>query len=301
MFTAKNTYAPLKIQWLVLCVILIPACVTLQEDTRYLNDQIVALNNRVGRLENTLDVDTSTDPDSKLKAIRESQAEIVSEFNKVKQEVQKLSGQLELNERLAKRTVERDTTEQDAIKASLADLNTRLVELEKDTKKIKEYLRLEVPPGAAQEGSVKGPSEAGKPSQATVAVVPKEKPISPDKLLYDNTYAIYQEGRYDEALDGFRDFLKKYPDSGLADNAQFWIGECYMALKQYEKAILSYQEVIKNYPKGNKVANAMVRQALAFYEIKDKISARLLLKKVIKEYPNSNEAKIAETKLKTMN
>jgi len=44
----------------------------------------------------------------------------------------------------------------------------------------------------------------------------------------------------------------------------------------------------------------MIRQALAFYEIKDKTSSRLLLKKVIKQYPNSDEAKIAETKLKTM-
>jgi tol-pal system protein YbgF len=298
MFTVKNKYGPFKATGFILSLLLIPSCVTTQEDTRYLNDQIVALNNRVGRLENTLDVDPSTDLNSKLKAIRESQAEIVSEFDKVKQEVQKLSGRFEVGEQMAKRTVEKDTTEQDTVKASLADLNNRIAELEKDTKKIKEYLRLEVPPGAIQQDSVKGPTEPAKPEQQ--AVVPKEKPISPDKLLYDNTYAIYQEGRYEEAIEGFRDFLKKYPASELADNAQFWIGESYMALKQFEKAILSYQEVIKKYPKGNKVANAMIRQALAFYEIKDKTSSRLLLKKVIKQYPNSDEAKIAETKLKTM-
>ena len=74
-----------------------------------------------------------------------------------------------------------------------------------------------------------------------------------------------------------------------------------MGLEQYEQAILAYQEVIKKYPKGNKVPNAMLRQALAFYEIKDKISSRLLLKKIIKEYPNKSEAKIANTKLNTLN
>jgi tol-pal system protein YbgF len=298
MFAFKNKFGPFKARWFILSLLLIPSCVTTQEDTRYLNDQIVALNNRVGRLENTLDVDPSSDLNSKLKAIRESQAEIVSEFDKVKQEVEKLSGRFEVNQQLAKRTVEKDTTEQDAVKAGLADLNNRIAELEKDTKKVKEYLRLEVPPGATQQGQITSPTEAEKPAQQPA--VPKEKPISPDKLLYDNTYAIYQEGKYEEAIEGFKDFLKKYPESDLADNAQFWIGECYMSLKQFEKAILSYQEVIKNYPKGNKVANAMIRQALAFYEIKDKTSSRLLLKKVIKQYPNSDEAKIAETKLKTM-
>ena len=91
-----------------------------------------------------------------------------------------------------------------------------------------------------------------------------------------------------------------YPKSDLADNAQFWIGECHMSLEQYEQAILAYQEVIKKHPKGNKVPNAMLRQAVAFAEIKDKTSAKLLLKKVIKEYPNSSEAQIARAKLKTL-
>jgi tol-pal system protein YbgF len=85
----------------------------------------------------------------------------------------------------------------------------------------------------------------------------------------------------------------------LADNAQFWVGESFMALNQYEQAILAYQKVIKNYPKGNKVPNAMLRQALAFHEIKDDISAKLLLRKVVKNYPDTSEAKIAEAKLKS--
>lgn len=298
MLTLKNTYASLMASLFLLSVLVIPACVTTQEDTRYLNDQIVALNNRVGRLENNLNVDPSTDLNSKLKAIRESQAEIVSEFEKVKQEVQKLSGRFEVGEQMAKRTLERDTTDQDVLKANLADLSNRIAELERDTKKIKEYLRLEVPPGATQQSKTTAPLEVAKPAQQPV--VNKDEPKSPEQLLYDNIHAIYREGKYNEALEGFRDFLKKYPESDLADNAQFWIGECYMTLKQFEKAILSYQEVIKKYPKGNKVANAMIRQALAFYEIKDKTSARLLLKKVIKQYPKSNEAKIAKAKLKTM-
>lgn len=298
MFPINDKGHPLKAWWFISWLFLLTSCVTTQQDTRYLNDQIVALNNRVGRLENTMDVDSSTDPQSQLQTIRESQAEIVSEFEKVKQEVQKISGRIEVSQRLAERTVEKDTSEQDALKASIAELNKRIAELEQDTKKIKEYLRLEVPPGAPQQGSTKVAPEAEKEERQTV--VPKAKPVSPDRLLYDKTYAVYKDGRYQEAIEGFKDFLKKYPASDLADNAQFWIGECYMNLKQYEKAILSYQEVIKNYPNGNKVANAMLRQALAFYEIGDNTSSRLLLKKVIKNYPNSNEAKTAETKLKTI-
>jgi TolA-binding protein len=73
-----------------------------------------------------------------------------------------------------------------------------------------------------------------------------------------------------------------------------------MSLNRYEQAILSYQEVIKKYPKGNKVPSALLRQAMAFVEIKDEMSAKLILKKIIKNYPKSNEAKIAQTRLKSL-
>ena len=99
---------------------------------------------------------------------------------------------------------------------------------------------------------------------------------------------------------GFEALIKKYPDSDRADNAQFWIGECYMGIKKYEKAILAYQEVIKKYPKGNKLPSAMLRQAIAFLEIKDKTSTRLLLKKIINKYPDSSEAQIAKKKLEAL-
>jgi len=130
---------------------------------------------------------------------------------------------------------------------------------------------------------------------------PKPEVIIPlDQKLYDVNMDLYRKEKYEEAIVGFKNFLRKYPKSKLADNAAFWIGESYMALKQYEQAILAFQKVMKKYPRGNKVPNALLRQALAFYELNDKTSAKLLLKKLIKKYPKSNEAKIARNKLKTM-
>ena len=123
----------------------------------------------------------------------------------------------------------------------------------------------------------------------------------PDQKLYDINMALYRGGKYEEAIVGFKNFIKKYPKSRLADNAAFWIGESYMSLKQYEKAILAFQKVIKKYPRGNKVPTARLKQSQAFYELNDKVSAKLLLRKLIKIYPKSNEAKIARSRLKSMN
>jgi tol-pal system protein YbgF len=279
-----------KFLFLLFVPFFLGSCITTQEDILYLNNQIVALNNKVTKMEERIS--------GNLDSIHEHQAESVGEIDKVKGEVQEISGRVADNRELLRRAVERDTTEQDTMKADLHDLSRRIAELEARIKQIYEYLGLEGTALEHEKGVLKPPVTAGEPEKKPA--VPEEKKVVPDSVFYDITLSAYKEGKYEEAATGFKNFTEKYPQSDLADNAQFWIGECYMALKQYEQAILAYQKVIKKYPKGNKVPNAMLRQALAFYEIKDKTSSQLLLKRIIKKYPGSSEAKIAKAKLKTM-
>ena len=174
----------------------------------------------------------------------------------------------------------------------------RFDKLEASLKHLNKYLSLEPAVGVAKQGPDKGPKEV-KADTPQPPVVEKP-PVSPEERLYELTLKLHRDGKFEDAIDGFKNFLKKYPRSDLADNAQFWIGESYMALKHYEQAILAFHEVIKRFPKGNKVPSAMLRQAQAFYEIKDKTGSKILLKKIVKEYPDSSEAKIAKAKLKKM-
>jgi len=281
--------------------LLLSSCVTMEQDLLYLNDQVKALNERVGRLEETMDAKLSKDLESRLKGIRENQADLVNDMNNVKGEVQVLSGRVEENLHLTKRAIERDTTEQDLMKAGFTELKERVARLETRVSQISAYVGLESSGEGIKKPVEAAPVPAKEPeTPEPKPVVAEEKPVSPEKAQYEATLKAYQQGKYEAAIAGFEGFLKKHPKSDLADNAQFWIGECYMALKQYEKAILAYQEVIKKYPKANKVPNALLRQALAFYEINDKTSSRLLLKKIIKKYPESSEAKIAKAKLEKM-
>jgi tol-pal system protein YbgF len=293
-------YFGIKLGIIIGSLLLLASCVT-DEDFQYHNDQIVALNKRVNSLQGT----TEKKLDSKLVSIREQQAKTDIEIDKIREEMRNVSGRLDENNHLVSHAIERDTTAQDDMSASVTELKGRISKLETKVNRINAYLGLEI--DARQEGQdlKKTPIVAPAPApQAKVAEKPvpdiKQPEVSPEKKLYDLTLKLYREEKYEEAIAGFKNFIKKFPKSELADNAQYWVGESYMALKQYEQAILAFQTVIKKYPKGNKVPNAILRQALAFYEIKDKTSARLLLKKLIKKYPESSEAKIAKAKLKTM-
>ncbi|MBN1106801.1 MAG: tol-pal system protein YbgF [Deltaproteobacteria bacterium] len=274
---------------LLASVLGLSSCVS-DTDMAYLNDQLIALNRRVARLEEGLD--------SKLSAVRTNQRE---EVDKMLGEMQKIYSRLEDNERVLKRTVERDLGDQDTLKKGVTDLTQKVTDLERMVKAQQDYLGMEPPAPAERKEEGIGPAEPrtpGQPEASTPATT--VTPASKEAELYDGSLALYRDGKYEDAILGFKDFLKKYPKSDRADNAQFWVGESYMALKQYEQAILSYQEVIKRYPKGNKVPNALLRQSLAFLELKDKTSSKLLLRKIVKEYPRSNEAKIAAKKLETL-
>jgi tol-pal system protein YbgF len=142
--------------------------------------------------------------------------------------------------------------------------------------------------------------ESSKQRVAVAApVAPVSKPSSEDEI-YRSAKEAFDQGDFEAARQQFQEFMKRYPDSKNADNAQFWIGEIYYREKWYEKAILEYQNVIEKYPKGNKAPAALLKQGLAFSNIGDAANAKLILQELGRKYPNSNEAKVAAEKLKTM-
>jgi tol-pal system protein YbgF len=127
-----------------------------------------------------------------------------------------------------------------------------------------------------------------------------EDKIGSDKELYEQAKRNFDKGDFESARKGFQKFVKLYPKSENADNAQFWIGETYFREAWYEKAILEYEEVKKKYASGNKVPSALLKQGMSFQQLKEKANARLILEELIKKFPKSSEADIAEKILKTL-
>jgi len=128
----------------------------------------------------------------------------------------------------------------------------------------------------------------------------KEKEYDETKAeeIYQLAYQDMIRGEYEQAILSFKNFLQKYPDSELSDNAQYWLGECYAALGDTDRAIVELEKVIKNYPKGNKLPSSLYKLGIIYLNKKNKSKAKEYFQKLIKEYPNTNEAKLAKEKLK---
>jgi tol-pal system protein YbgF len=126
------------------------------------------------------------------------------------------------------------------------------------------------------------------------------RPPGGENELYDAAYRDFTRGNYQLAIAGFGDFLRYYPDSDLADNAQYWIGESRFALGELDAAVQDFLKVRDLYPDGNKVAGATLKIGYAFLRKGDSATARRYFETVIREYPDSDEAKFAQDKLATL-
>lgn len=82
---------------------------------------------------------------------------------------------------------------------------------------------------------------------------------SNEKSEYENALRLYQSGDYEGAIESLGEFIENHPQSELADNAHYWIGESYYDLKNYSQAWVELNRLLESYPKGNKVEDAMVK------------------------------------------
>ena len=128
---------------------------------------------------------------------------------------------------------------------------------------------------------------------------PEAQGAAPDEI-FDAAYLDATRGDYTLAVQGFAEYLAEFPNTDLADNAQYWIGECYYAQRDYFKAIEEFGKVLDLYPRGDKVPGAMVKLGMSYLEVRDRASAKKILNQVVELYPHTDEAAIAREQLATL-
>lgn len=120
------------------------------------------------------------------------------------------------------------------------------------------------------------------------------------KQAYERAYLDFTRGKYELAVLGFTEYLKDYPGTELADNAQFWIGKCHFVQGEHEKALAAFQRVLEEFPESNKAAGAMLQIGYVYAELGEEHSAIRQLKTLIERYPATPEAEHARAKLMSL-
>ncbi len=118
-------------------------------------------------------------------------------------------------------------------------------------------------------------------------------PGNPEQL-FALAYSDYSRGADALALSEFRQYAGTFPDSELADNAEYWIGEILYEQKKYQDAADAFSRVFDIAPKGDKAAIALYKRALALAEMGRRDEAVAQLNALVKAYPKRQESEMAK-------
>jgi tol-pal system protein YbgF len=154
----------------------------------------------------------------------------------------------------------------------------------------------------ALEGRGGGGSAAGAEAGAAGAGAAGSSAASDtdDKAAYQAAFDLLKNSQFDAAIAAFQKFLLSFPDSTLADNAQYWLGEANYVNKAFPAAQAAFQKVVDKFPQSRKVPDALLKIGYCQYELKDFDAARRTLSKVTTQFPDSPSEHLAQQRLDSM-
>jgi len=195
-------------------------------------------------------------------------------------------------------TIVRQTT---ATEDKVAQVNGRVDRLSEDVQAARDASRratpLPAPAGGTDPGAA-APAAAG--ALAALGSAPLAGSAPSPAALYSSAYADFSKGNYALAIQGFEEYAQRYPDTELADNAMYWIGECNFSQGSYKAAVDAFDGMLEKYPRSDKAAAANLKKALAFVQLNQIGQGIEQLRFVTSTYPGTDEARIASDRLQAL-
>jgi tol-pal system protein YbgF len=181
-----------------------------------------------------------------------------------------------------------------AIRERVDDTNVRVSNVREEIEALRTSIPVAPPPSALPAPS-SDPNAPPAPAPTTGAP-PSTAGLSPTRM-FETARADYAAGQWTLAVTGFDAFLKTFPRSEMADDAQFLIGETYYAQNRWTDAVAAYNAVIQNYPMGNAVPEAYYKRGLAQERLGQLDAARESWNTVIRVAPDSTAGQLAKQNL----
>ncbi len=158
--------------------------------------------------------------------------------------------------------------------------------------------------GGATGGAAAGGAPAASTGAGTIAPVGAGAslpvPDGNDRANYQAAFALLKDSQYDQAVTAFQQFLVAFPDSTLADNAQYWLGEAYYVNKNFTESLSAFQTLIDKYPQSRKLPDALLKVGYCDYELARWDQAKKVLSEVVAKFSDTAAGHLAQQRLEKL-
>lgn len=189
------------------------------------------------------------------------------------------------------------------LQRSLLDLNNQIEILRGEVAKLRgdgEQLRREM---AALQQTQKDASQnlddrLRKLEPQKVALDGREFVVAPEeRQAYEGAIGAIRNGEFDAAAKGLGELLERWPASGYAASASFWLGNAQYGKRDYKAAVATFRAMVKAHPEHPKAPEALLALANSQAEMKDARGARRTIEELLKSYPGSEAAVAGKERL----
>lgn len=153
--------------------------------------------------------------------------------------------------------------------------------------------------GAPSAAAAAGGAAAGAAAAAPAASSEPGDPAK-EKLYYDAAFDLIKAKDFDKASQAFTAFLRKYPNSQYAGNAQYWLGEVNLAKGDLQAAGQAFAKVSQLYPKHAKVPDSLYKLADVERRLGHTDKVKGILQQVVAQYPGTSAAQLAQRDLQRL-
>lgn len=160
-------------------------------------------------------------------------------------------------------------------------------------------------PGAAstQSGAAPGVTSTALPEAATASNTGSESATQ----LYNQAQRSFINQDWENARAQYEEYLSRFPETDLAENAQYWLALSYAKLAAsrqdlglYQQSVQSFEKLRSAYPSSSKVPTSLYDQAEVHLQLQQTDRAMALLRQIIDEYPMAPTAVRAKSKLQEL-
>lgn len=97
---------------------------------------------------------------------------------------------------------------------------------------------------------------------------------------------LYEQRQYADAIKVFSELLREDDKNKLADNAQYWIGECYYGMGNFSQSLIEFEKIAL-FARSEKHDDAQLKIALCYLQKGERAQAKSELEQLLAAYPTS--------------
>jgi tol-pal system protein YbgF len=124
-----------------------------------------------------------------------------------------------------------------------------------------------------------------------------ERPKDP-KEFYKLVVSLYKERSFKECELLAAEFVAKFPNDRLTDDARLTLGDCYSEEREHNQAIEAYRQILAKHPDGDMVPWAMYKIGMSLAALGDNKSAMEFFRETVNTYPNTTPGNLSKKRLK---